>query len=114
MNLICRGQKSKVQVVQETVGMYERAFECAERESSVLVSSCGKFMTESNEPRVSNEPRPIVCQCPSCQKGMTLRELSNGSKVVGCTGYPACKESIFVPSFVEKCDLLLEPCPTCA
>lgn len=52
-------------------------------------------MTQPQSPR-------IELRCPACGRPMAEREnRQNGSRFMGCTGYPECAHTEKVPAYVE-------------
>lgn len=44
----------------------------------------------------------LTIQCPACHRPMVERANSqNGSRFLGCSGYPTCAETAKLPAFLE-------------
>jgi DNA topoisomerase-3 len=63
--------------------------------------------------QVNEEPDIFVKSCSKCHNSMVLRKLQNQKLMIGCLGYPNCKEALFIPGFVTSLKLLDIPCNFC-
>lgn len=120
MKMISMGQKSKQQVIDEVSEMYRRAFHTAQNQVDTLVSSCSEFMTpipldQQQQQNPQRDMGVFVRHCYLCSCDMHLKEINSGKKVIGCSGYPACKESKWIPDCVFEINVLQDRnCPHCS
>ncbi|KAI9205081.1 DNA topoisomerase [Polychytrium aggregatum] len=117
INKICRGEKTKEQVVQEGVEMYKQAFLNAKNEQNKLIESlAAHFGHDPTEPEPSQgmSMAQIVRKCPKCDKSMSLKRTQAGFLMIGCIGYPECKEAVFFPSILISAELSHKICPRCS
>lgn len=118
MRKICEGVMTKQHVVDSTVAMYLKAFESAKGQSQTLIDSMSKYMNDEPIPVEVNEngrdsTEEIVRNCIKCGMPQVLRRLPNLKYIIGCVGFPTCKEALFLPDFIalaKKSDCKCERC----
>ncbi|KAJ3276880.1 DNA topoisomerase 3-alpha [Terramyces sp. JEL0728] len=118
MNCIITGTKTKEQVIQEVVQMYRGAYQHAFDQMDVLVNQIGKYMqpVPINEQQPERDMGEFVRHCILCKKPMNLRKIKPNEprKMVGCTGFPTCKECVWVPTFVTEITVHQSKCGSCS
>lgn len=116
MRKICDGSMLKEQVIEASIQMYQRAFETAEAQSDILINSVAKYMDDTPMIIEENEDdvQQIVKKCSKCSNAMVLKRLQSQKLMIGCTGYPNCKDALFIPDFVTKLNIMDEICNNCS
>ena len=87
MNLIAEGKKTLDQTIEESKKMLIKVIDEIEknRESIRENISSAQIMQTS------------VGKCPLCGRDMVIRKNREGKRFVGCTGFPACKNTYSLP-----------------
>ena len=118
MKQICQGRKTKDQVVSEVLQLYKDAFGIAKNQLNVMLEYCGKYMTpipqgEQNEPVREGD---FVRHCLLCFSPRYLRDLrpNDPQKIISCSGFPGCKETIWIPQHFTNVQVLPQHCPKCS
>lgn len=118
MKSICDGRKAKRTVVEEIVGLYKSAYEVAENQIEVMIGSCGELMTPVPEDQQQRprDPGEFIRHCPKCKASMFLRLVKVGEtrKMVGCSGFPSCKECVWIPEFITNVSVIPQKCSPCS
>ncbi|KAJ3093186.1 DNA topoisomerase 3-alpha [Quaeritorhiza haematococci] len=101
MKRICNGTLSKQDMIRQSIEMYREAYRIASEQAQLFEA----------------EPQPVdieVMKCPKCGRPMRLREIRQGqTKLIGCSGYPECKNAIFLPVWVLEVNATEEVCDQC-
>ncbi|KAK6098002.1 DNA topoisomerase [Batrachochytrium dendrobatidis] len=116
MKKICDGARQREDVVSESIELYKNVFIAAFGQASKLHESCAKFFGHAPDATPQRADRfndVAIRNCPKCRLPMTLRVLPNNTKMIGCSGYPACREVLFLPSFVTNVAKSENTCSTC-
>ena len=122
MKDVCEGKKRSDEVIEEIKHVYRDVFTYIEANQHILDESCANYFGHGPDvdPSAHNggnsfENQPVVRKCPKCGIAMTLRQ-TRASKawVVGCCGYPACKESVFCPNSVCDARISENTCRVCS
>ncbi len=119
MKQICQGRKTKDQVIQEVLRIYRDAFQIAKDQINVLYEFCGKYMTEIPSSEQIAPVRDIgvfVRHCILCFCSMYLRQLKpeEARKVISCSGYPSCKEAIWISEIFTGVEVMTSTCNFCS
>jgi DNA topoisomerase-3 len=119
MKSICMGQKSKAEVVEQVCNLYRSAFEIAKNQLPVMMDSCAELLKPVPLDQVSNDAGShgdFVRHCPSCPSQMFLKQIRRNEerKMIGCAGYPSCKESKWFPHSVSSVSVEPETCSRCS
>lgn len=51
--------------------------------------------------------------CPQCGSGFTIKRKKDGGVFLGCSGYPNCTKTLWLPSELESVSLTGDMCPKC-
>lgn len=53
-----------------------------------------------------------VLKCPKCNNSMIIKKRTNDvGYYMSCCGFPACKNAVWFPGFVEQIDVMNDSCP---
>ncbi|XP_005098681.1 DNA topoisomerase 3-alpha [Aplysia californica] len=118
LKLICDGRKFKDEVLQVQVQKYKEVFVEACRQAQKLDEALsvylGEAQTAPDYEEMSVAAPSIVMKCPRCGQPMTLRTKKDGrSFYIGCSSYPDCKASIWLPETVLQASITDEVCQNC-
>eukprot|EP00842_Homolaphlyctis_polyrhiza_P006873 jgi/Hompol1/775/HPOL_002573-RA len=102
MKHICDGVRARDDVVAESIAAYRNAFAVAFQQAEKLDQACARLFGHEPDiqPPAEREQGLFIRNCPKCRAPMTMKTLANGCTMIGCEGYPACRESVFLPEFV--------------
>ncbi|CAL1541767.1 unnamed protein product [Lymnaea stagnalis] len=115
LKLICEGRKSKEEVLQVQVQKYKEVFIEACRQAQKLDEALSHYLGEAQTITSASDVSPsVVMPCQKCGNPMTLRSKKDGKGFyIGCSGYPNCRASIWLPDFVQHVKTLDETCQVC-
>eukprot|EP00795_Rhopilema_esculentum_P009199 gene9199-16873_t len=121
LKCICEGRKRKEDVLAEQIQKYKEVFVQASEQVGRLDDALSTYFGQPSQadPGVPNiqEQQQIsepVRKCPNCGRfDLVLRTTREGRLMLGCQGYPTCKNGIFLPKFVLKATRLASVCPRC-
>ncbi|RUS69493.1 hypothetical protein EGW08_022747 [Elysia chlorotica] len=121
LKLICQGRKAKDDVLRDQIQKYKEVFIEACRQAQKLDVAISQYLGEA-QPLPDNDSATgevdfapsIIRKCPRCGNPMTLRTKKDGKGFyIGCSSYPNCKASIWLPDFVLQASATQETCSTC-
>ncbi|KAF6035492.1 TOP3A [Bugula neritina] len=133
LKLICEGKRAKDDVLRDQIRKYREKFEISLQRVADIDGQMQKYLdTQMGEPGVIQQTgitdQPAVRKCPSCNCDMTLRQKSSsessatqstqtpsrkGGYYIGCSGYPQCRNAIWLPRQMLEVRVLEENCPVC-
>ena len=104
MNLISEGKKTLEETVKESREMLTEVMKTLEKDKEKIKTSIKAAHLKQN----------TVGKCPKCGKDMVIRFSRKGKRFVGCTGFPACKNTYSLPQkgVIEKTDEVCDVCNT--
>ncbi|XP_076233663.1 topoisomerase 3-alpha isoform X2 [Calliopsis andreniformis] len=120
LKLICERQKNPKDVLQIQINKYRDVFKIALERANLIDNALANYLderpTETQETQFSNPPEEaVVFKCPKCGSNMTLKDRKQGTgKYIGCMGFPACNNAIWLPQTVESVEVLSEICSHCS
>ncbi|CAH1389834.1 unnamed protein product [Nezara viridula] len=117
---ICEGTKQSNIVLQEQVNKYKVLFQKAKEQVNKIDAAMSKYMGENAIHLADNEdPLNVimtrtasVMPCNTCGNDMVVRKHQE-TLYISCSAYPACKNSIWLPSKVMQLSISEESCETC-
>ncbi|GFR86227.1 DNA topoisomerase [Elysia marginata] len=118
LKLICEGRKAKNDVLRDQIQRYKEVFIEACRQAQKLDEAISQYLGEA-QPLPDNEGEAdfvpsVIRKCPKCGNPMTLRtKKDNKGFYIGCSAYPNCKASIWLPDFVLQANATQEACQIC-
>ncbi|KAH9499590.1 DNA topoisomerase 3-alpha [Bulinus truncatus] len=118
LKLICEGRKTKEEVLSVHIEKYKEVFIEACRQAQKLDEALSQYLGEAQTiatPEVITDATPsVVMNCPKCGKPMSLRTKKDGEGYyIGCSAYPECRASIWLPDFVLHASTTDQICPRC-
>lgn len=97
---ICDGQKQPADVLREQIRIHKEAFEKILARSTTIDATLANRLQE--QPVDGPEPQPTtqfqeVHKCPRCSSMIALKTVTDNRFMLTCLGYPACKQSMWLP-----------------
>jgi len=104
MNLISEGKKTLEETVKESREMLTEVMKALEKDKEKIKTNIKAAHLKQN----------TVGKCPKCGKDLVIRFSRKGKRFVGCTGFPACKNTYSLPQkgAIEKTGEVCEVCNT--
>ena len=107
LNDVAAGRKTKESVTDACLNSLKNAFLKAKSGSRELVSAVGEVFEPKQgggggQGGADGGAGQHVGGCKLCQMPMLYKHTANGSRMVGCTGYPQCRNSVWLPSCATK------------
>ena len=104
MNLISEGKKTLEETVKESREMLTEVMKALEKDKEKIKTNIKAAHLKQN----------TVGKCPKCGKDLVIRFSRKGKRFVGCTGFPACKNTYSLPQkgAIEKTGEMCEVCNT--
>nr|XP_973578.2 PREDICTED: DNA topoisomerase 3-alpha [Tribolium castaneum] len=118
LKLICDGLKDPEVVRREQIQKYRAVFETVVEKMRQIDECLANRLADrpqvvEDEHYENVEVRPVL-KCPKCGNDMTIRnKKNNAGKFISCTGYPDCRNAIWLSQNVETIEVLDESCPQC-
>lgn len=114
LKLICDGLKDPEVVRREQVQKYRAVFETVVEKMRQIDESLGNRLDDRpvaiQDQHYNNAQHRPVLKCPKCGNDMVLKDKrDNSAKFIGCTGWPDCKNTIWLPP-VQWVEVLDESC----
>jgi len=121
LKCICEGAKRKEEVLEEHVRKYKEVFLQACEKAEQLDQSLSTYFGQPSaidsadiNPTEQHEISEPIRKCPKCGSfDLVIRRTKEGSLMLGCQGFPNCKNSIFLPKFVLKATCSEVVCDLC-
>ncbi|XP_012287249.1 DNA topoisomerase 3-alpha isoform X2 [Orussus abietinus] len=119
LKLICEGKKDPQVVLLNQISKYREVFKIALERANLIDGAIAEYIEErpkdAEELPATVPPEDIVVfSCPKCGSNMVLKDRSlDGRKYIGCMAYPDCSNSIWLPSTIERVQVLDRVCQQC-
>ncbi|KAL0332592.1 UNVERIFIED_CONTAM: DNA topoisomerase 3-alpha [Sesamum calycinum] len=117
MKAVSMGTKRKAEVLEACLQQMKACFVDARLNKGKLFGAMAVFFERSNRSN-GNEPYAIgdvVRRCGLCQESdMVLRRKPDGNFMVGCLGYPQCRNVVWLPGSVSEAAVTSNICSTCS
>ncbi|XP_050372382.1 DNA topoisomerase 3-alpha isoform X3 [Argentina anserina] len=116
MKAVSEGNKSKAEVLETCLQQMKACFLDARLNKVKLLEAMAVFFERSIRPgqdehHASGE---FIRQCGLCQEAdMVLRKNRDGNFMVGCMGYPQCRNAIWLPGSVSEAVATTNVCNSC-
>ncbi|CAK9208461.1 unnamed protein product [Sphagnum troendelagicum] len=114
MKAVSDGRKTKAQVLEAALHGMKECFNDARAQKDKLMEAMGVFFERSQG---GGEQRPAgerVRLCPTCQQShMVLRKKPDGKFMVGCAGYPNCRNVVWLPGPILEAAVTNLHCDSC-
>lgn len=117
LKLICEGRKNPQEVLVEQIEKYRNAYRIIEEKALALDASIGERFNEA--PRQAPAQQAMaqvqeVFKCPKCGGSMDLKpKRDNNGFYIGCSGYPACRNTIWLSDMIRTITVSDEHCLRC-
>lgn len=117
LQLICDGHKQPADVLREQIRIHKEAFEKILARSATIDASMANRLQET--PVDGPEPQPTtqfqeVHKCPRCSSMVALKTVTDGRIMLTCLGFPACKQSMWLPQeFFKEAVVTEDVCERC-
>ncbi|EYU20574.1 hypothetical protein ABFS82_08G084200 [Erythranthe guttata] len=117
MKAVSMGTKRKSEVLDSCLQQMKACFVDARLNKEKLFEAMDVFFERSNRAN-GNEQQAIgevVRKCGLCQESdMVLRKKPDGNFMVGCLGYPQCRNVVWLPGSVSEATVTTTICSTCS
>ncbi|KAI5673799.1 hypothetical protein M9H77_14163 [Catharanthus roseus] len=116
MKAVSVGTKRKAEVLEACLQQMKACFIDARANKGKLFEAMSIFFERSNRPP-SNELHTggdVVRRCGLCNESdMVLRKKPDGNFMVGCLGYPQCRNVVWLPSSICEAVVTTNTCSAC-
>lgn len=114
MKAVSDGRKTKPQVLGTALEGMKSLFISARTQKEMLLDAMGIFFERSVGGGEQRQAGERVRLCPLCQQNsMILRKKPDGKFMVGCSGYPTCRNVVWLPGPAMEANVTNQPCPSC-
>ncbi|RAL51559.1 hypothetical protein DM860_011061 [Cuscuta australis] len=117
MKEVSNGTKGKTEVLETCLQQMKSCFIDARVKKGKLLEAMAVFFDRSNRPNAS-EPHmagSVVRKCGLCRESdMVLRQKPDGKFMVGCLGYPQCRNAVWLPGCILEAVVTQNICSVCA
>ncbi|EPS73635.1 hypothetical protein M569_01118, partial [Genlisea aurea] len=117
MKSVSMGTKRKGEVLEACLQQMKACFLDARANKEKLFEAMGVFFERSNRSQTADQHMSgdIVRKCGLCQESdMVLRKKPDGNFMVGCLGYPQCRNVVWLPGSVSSASVTTVVCSTCS
>lgn len=125
---VCSGAKRREDVVRDCIREMREVFDRVQRSAGPMLSTLREYLpAQAGEEQAvapaALQPKPLpvpilACGSSTCTGTLRLRTTKNGTFLIGCSRYPACKHTVWLPreaEAVEPVSVEEEPgCVDCA
>ncbi|PIM98077.1 DNA topoisomerase [Handroanthus impetiginosus] len=117
MRAVSMGTKRKAEVLETCLQQMKACFLDARIKKEMLFGAMAVFFERSNRSN-GNEHYAIgdvVRKCGVCQESdMVLKKKPDGNFMVGCLGFPQCRNVVWLPGSVSEALVTTNICSTCS
>ncbi|KAI3899021.1 hypothetical protein MKW92_017743 [Papaver armeniacum] len=116
MKAVSEGRKSKTDVLKDCLEEMETCFRDARLKKEELLKAMGIFFERSNRAGGVDQHMggEVVRRCPACNESdMVLRQKQDGNFMVGCLGYPQCRNAVWLPGSILEAAVTTQTCSSC-
>lgn len=114
MKAVSDGRKTKPQVLEAALEGMKSLFISARTQKEKLLDAMGIFFERSAGGDEQRQAGERVRLCPLCQQNtMILRKKPDGKFMVGCSGYPNCRNVVWLPGPAIEASVTNQPCISC-
>ncbi|KAH1126076.1 hypothetical protein GLYMA_06G155600v4 [Glycine max] len=113
MDDVKKGDKSKAEVLVTILQKMEACFLEARLNKVKLLEAMAIFFERSSSDEL-HATGEVVRRCGLCQESdMLLRKNRDGNFMVGCMGYPQCRNAVWLPGSVSEAVVTTNTCNFC-
>ncbi|KAK4477749.1 hypothetical protein RD792_017010 [Penstemon davidsonii] len=116
MKAVSIGTKRKGEVLETCLQQMKACFVDARVNKAKLFEAMAVFFERSNRSDASGQHAigDVVRKCGLCQESdMVLRKKPDGNFMVGCLGYPQCRNVVWLPGSVSEATVTTTICSSC-
>ncbi|CAM6099776.1 unnamed protein product [Calypogeia fissa] len=117
MKAVSEGNKSKAQVLESCLRQMKDCFIDARRQKEKLFEAMELFFERTQgggRTQGGDSVAEEVRVCPTCREGnLILKKRADGTFMVGCSGYPTCREVVWLPGAVSEASVTPQACNIC-
>ncbi|KAM3358536.1 DNA topoisomerase 3-alpha isoform X1 [Capsicum galapagoense] len=117
MKAVSIGTKRKAEVLETCLQQMKACFLDARTNRGKLFEAMAIFFESSNRSSGGELQAVggVVRRCGLClESDMVLRQKSDGSFMVGCLGYPQCRNAVWLPGSVSEAFVTENTCTSCS
>lgn len=118
LKAICEGLKDPKVVLAEQIQKYKECYQTIARQAATLDHALGQRFGQAPQAASAQIDVPMIHElfpCPKCQdaKMIVRTKKDNAGFYIGCQGFPACKNAVWLPDNVKEVTALDELCGNC-
>ncbi|XP_019200561.1 PREDICTED: DNA topoisomerase 3-alpha isoform X3 [Ipomoea nil] len=116
MKAVSIGTKGKTEVLETCLQQMKACFLDARVNKVKLFEAMAVFFDRSNRSNASEQHivGDVVRRCGLCQESdMVLRQKTDGKFMVGCLGYPQCRNAVWLPGCILEAVVTQDICSIC-
>ncbi|KAG8383914.1 hypothetical protein BUALT_Bualt04G0063600 [Buddleja alternifolia] len=117
MKAVSMGTKRKAEVLETCLQQMKACFVDARLNKGKLFEAMAVYFERSNRSNGSEQHAigDVIRKCGLCQESdMVLRKKPDGNFMVGCLGYPQCRNVVWLPGSVSEASVTTNVCSTCS
>ncbi|XP_019069629.2 DNA topoisomerase 3-alpha isoform X5 [Solanum lycopersicum] len=117
MKAVSTGTKRKAEVLETCLQQMKACFSDARTNKEKLLEAMAIFFERSNRSSSGEQQAvgAVVRRCGLClESDMVLRQKPDGNFMVGCLGYPQCRNVVWLPGSVSEASVTENTCITCS
>ncbi|KAL6551905.1 DNA topoisomerase 3-alpha [Orobanche gracilis] len=117
MKAVSLGTKRKADVVETCLQQMKACFLDARLNKGKLFDAMAVFFDRSNRSSGHEQHTigSIVRKCDLCQESdMVLKKKPDGNFMVGCLGFPQCRNAVWLPGPISEATVTTNICSTCS
>ncbi|XP_027772737.1 DNA topoisomerase 3-alpha isoform X3 [Solanum pennellii] len=117
MKAVSTGTKRKAEVLETCLQQMKACFSDARTNKGKLLEAMAIFFERSNRSSSGEQQAvgAVVRRCGLClESDMVLRQKPDGNFMVGCLGYPQCRNVVWLPGSVSEASVTENTCITCS
>ncbi|XP_019233213.1 PREDICTED: DNA topoisomerase 3-alpha-like [Nicotiana attenuata] len=116
MKAVSMGTKRKTEVLETSLQQMKACFLDARANKGKLFEAMAIFFERSNRSSGGEQQAvgDVVRRCGLClESDMVLRQKPDGNFMVGCLGYPQCRNVVWLPGSLSEASVMENTCTSC-
>ncbi|KAH7860070.1 hypothetical protein Vadar_008835 [Vaccinium darrowii] len=116
MKLVSMGAKRKAEVLETCLEQMKACFQDARSNKAKLFEAMEVFFERSGRSGALEQHTggDIIRRCGVCQESdMVLRQKPDGNFMVGCLGFPQCRNAVWLPGSIAEAAVTTNTCSIC-
>ncbi|KAF9599783.1 hypothetical protein IFM89_001729 [Coptis chinensis] len=111
---VSEGRKLKSVALETNLQLMKARFSDARLKKAKLEEIMEFFFDRSNRTGGDRTVGDIVCRCGVCANfDMVLKKKPDGNFMVGCLGYPQCRNVVWLPGSISEATVTTQACNSC-